>query len=119
MYGPTTTSTNPRATPLTRRANQGVRVLCTGPLLYRDLTVLQHSISSPLRKLARWAGHPAALPKRVAMPISSEQVRRKRVLLAEDNVVHQQKATSVLRLDECVLEAVDERLQTRLDDVIV
>jgi two-component system sensor histidine kinase/response regulator len=42
-------------------------------------------------------GAPEAPPKRVAVPISSEQVRRRKVLLAEDNVVNQRVALGLLQ----------------------
>jgi CheY-like chemotaxis protein len=42
-------------------------------------------------------GTPQAAPKRVALPISSEQVRRRKVLLAEDNIVNQRVALGLLQ----------------------
>jgi PAS domain S-box-containing protein len=42
-------------------------------------------------------GMPQAAPKRVALPISSEQVRRRKVLLAEDNIVNQRVALGLLQ----------------------
>jgi CheY-like chemotaxis protein len=71
-------------------------------------------------------GTPQAAPKRVAVPISSEQVRCRKVLLAEDNVVNQRVALGLLQrrghevtVVSTGVEALEALKQGRFDVVLM